>query len=165
MSGENESQQLSKAEQRLIELDEQLDLWERSLGLPDLPKEADAEAKKLLTMSSAELRSLSPDQARHAAVVLRQLSFHLARAASKQKARIRWAEKTLMAIVAPRLGTQRQYASAEERFQLAVNACDISLRIQRLLLESQMRLDRIEGLAGHVGFYANSFGELAQSSH
>jgi hypothetical protein len=145
---------------RVAELDRSLDGYEAGLGLPaDGFPEVEQEAKRLLGLSPSVLRKMSAVEAGEAAYVLRQFSFHLQRAVNREQGRVRWAEECIKQTVAK---TVNQYkgVSYEERKAQAVRDNDAALKMDRVRVHAQLRVERVAFLAAKVGDMAKSLESL-----
>ncbi len=140
-----------------------LDAFEQSMGLPGgLPAAAGNEATRLLTLHPAELSKMTAEACGEGAFTLLQYAFYLQRCVNVEQSRVRMAEAAMKRAVSPLLGSQKGY-SMEERTLAALDKSDPGREAQRVMMKSQLKLDRVSFLASRVEALAKALGSLRYS--
>jgi hypothetical protein len=143
--------------------DAELDAWEASLGLPaSCPQAVEVEATRLLTIAPEVVRAMSAVALGEAVYCLEQFAFFLQKAANREQARVRWAEENLRRLLGPLLGRQQAY-SYEERRMLALAGNASARELDRLRVEAQTRLDRIQYQSRRIEGLARALLALQQT--
>jgi hypothetical protein len=146
-----------------MDLDLLLDEYEAKLGLPAWSfAETEGEAKKILSLSPAELRAMSATQLGEAAFILQQFALHLQRAYNREQARVGWAEENIKRLTARTVGSVKGY-SLEERRPLAVSQDELACKFDALRVKAGCRVGRLAYLSAKVEAMARSLMALQQS--
>jgi hypothetical protein len=156
-----ENGQQDSVKQRQENLDAMLDEYETKCGLPAFTV-AEDEAQRVLTISPAQLKSMTAVECGEAAVTLKQFAFYLQRCSNREQGRVKWAEESIKRLIAPSVGNVRGY-SLEERRPLAVLNDDVAKKFDELRVKADLRVTRLNYLASKVESMAMSLMSLQQS--
>ena len=150
------------AKQQLDKIDNVLDEYESSLGLPKFSNEFhDDTAKKYLQLSRDQIEKLTPEQCSEAALLLSSLAFHIQRNYNREIARINWATKTLKKCVA---GREQSYkGSWESQFDQAVKEDGYTSKIADIQRYAQQRADRLTYLSSSIKNVSDIFINVQKS--
>lgn len=148
MPGENES---SPIETRLEQVEKILAEYERSVGMPELLiTETDKnESSDILAINLAHLQKMTPRECQEKAFAIQRYSYFVQRSINKEQSRVRWVEENIKSIIAPRLGQQKGY-SFEERKLTAVRENDVAMKLDKIRVHAQLRIDRLSFLTNRL---------------
>jgi hypothetical protein len=156
MSGTNESSVAEKSQQ----LDDILEKYERSCGIPKI--QIHSEAEQYLNMNHQSLAKLTAEQCGEAAVTLAQFGFHIQRCYNAEMARANWAEDIIKRTIASEVG-QYKAASFEERKLQAIRGNDYADKLDKLRLAAKARADKLSYIGARIEFLAKTMLELQQT--
>ena len=150
------------AKEQLDKLDNVLDEYESSLGLPKFSNEFhDNTAKQYLQLSRDQIEKLTPEQCSEAALLLSSLAFHIQRNYNREIARINWATKTLKTTLAGR--EQAYKGSWESQFNQAANEDGYAKKISDIQRYAQQRADRLTYLSSSIKNVSDIFINVQKS--
>lgn len=142
------------------QLDAVLDEYERGVGLPaHLNAEVEQEARAVLNMRPAELRKLTAVQCGEYAFLLRQFAAHVQRSCNRESARIRWADESIKKVIGKSVGQYRGVSFEERKIQ-AVADNDAAQKLDRIRVNSALRVERLNYMATKVGDMADALKSL-----
>lgn len=161
MSGENESSQprLSAEEESKL-LDKILDEYEAQIGLK-MPANNNT-VEEYLNLTEESLRRMNPEDCGVGAALMSQFAFHLQKAINKEIARVNWADGAIKRTIANEI-SQYVAPSAEERKNLAIRGNERAIKLERIRVNAQARVDRISYLSSKVESIAEKLNSLQQS--
>lgn len=143
-------------EEKLENLENLLEQYERVSGLPALQLRNETEAQRLLTLSSGELKGMTAADCGEAAYVLEQFSLHIQRLMNREQERLHWAEDLIRYLIGPELRSITAY-SWEERKLLAIRQNDAAVKAEVLRVNAQARIDRLSFVGSKIERTANTF--------
>jgi hypothetical protein len=158
---ENESS-TSTVEARIKKLNESLDAFEHSIGLPSMPLGPDNEMLLLLNLNRQMLRSMTAEDCGENAALLQQFAFHLQRAVNREKAKLDYCVENITHIVAKTVSQQKGW-KYEERLPLAIRADDVAIKFDYFRVQFQNRINRINFLAAKVENQSRRLAELGET--
>ena len=107
-------------DQEMNRMEELLDSYEKSIGLPAYSKN-DSEVDKYMNMSRNVLEKLSQEDCAQIAYMLSSYAFYLQRMHNREASRITWAKKVLRGALADITGTYGgKFSTYEERRSQAI---------------------------------------------
>jgi hypothetical protein len=137
------------AKQQLEDVDNVLDGYESSLGLPVFKGEFyDNSVKKYMQLSRDQIEKLTPDECAQAALLLASLSFHIQRSYNREIARVNWSTQILKTTVAGR--EQAYRGSWESQFNQAIKEDGYTSKVLSIKRYAQQRADRITYLSTSI---------------
>ena len=135
--------------ERLAKLDEVLDSYEFSLGLPHGEYPHLSEVSQYINYGRAQLEALSQQDAGGVAYILTSYSIFLQIAINREKARISWAESLIKECVIDKLDSYSGY-SYLEKFGKAVKDNEYTVKLSQIQRFAQERADRLNFIANGV---------------
>ena len=150
------------ARERLEKLDNVLDEYESSLGLPQFHNDFhDDSAKQYLQLTRDQIEKLTPEQCSEAALLISSLAFHIQRSYNREVARINWADRILKSTIA---GKEQSYrGSWESQFNQAVKEDGYANKIADIKRYAQQRADRLTYLSSSMKNMSDVFLNVQRS--
>lgn len=143
----------------MIEVQEELDNFERGIGLSAPFPANEIEVNKLLSMDHSLMSKFTAEQCGEAALTLTQFSIHLQRAVNKLHADIRMYESSIKRIIAGKLNNTKGI-SFEERKMIATSNDDVASNLEKKLINTQLKLDRLSFLSQKIESFGKEFSNL-----
>lgn len=141
---------MSTAQDQLDRIDQLLDEYENSIGLPSYSVSND-EVNKYLQMKRNVLEKLSPQDCAEIAYILSSYAFYLQKMYNREVARISWGKSTMRDVLA---GQTQQYhtkfSSYEERKAQAVKGDGFASNLDKIMVYAQTRADRLTFLSNGI---------------
>jgi len=134
---------------RMRHVDDALDQYEKSIGLPEFSEDAsNDDVKKYLEMTREQMELLSIEDCAQAALMLSGYCFYLQRCYNREISRINWAKGVLSKQIS---GREAQYkGSWDSQYHQAINNDDFAKKVLTLKNYAQQRADRLTFLATSV---------------
>lgn len=147
---------------RMEALNKKLDEYEQQVGLLAYnPNEDHSDAKKYLNMEQRNMEAMSLEECAEASLLLGSLSFHIQRAANREKTVIGWAERLLKEKVS---GRENQYrGSWESQFYQAISEDDFLMKVSKVRNYAQSRYDRLTYLSTSIMKISELFTNLQKA--
>jgi hypothetical protein len=148
------------ASQKVARVNELLDDYEKSKGLPKF--EANPEATKYLNLSLKELRSISAEEAGESNVILAQYALAIQRALNEEIAIVSFCETELRRVLSNEMN-QYKAPSIEERKAKAIEGNEYARNLDKLRSQSKARVDRLSFIPNRIDAIRISLSELQQT--
>lgn len=151
----------SLAKNKLYKLDEILDEYEKSIGLPQYSSPGtEDELNQYLSMSRDELEKLTPEVCSHLVYRLSQYAFYLKRLFNREKTRVIWARQELMNIVAKASNSYDKFTKFDVKVSLITNDDEYAMSLQKILTYAEERVQRLEELAIYIKHLSDSMKNM-----
>jgi hypothetical protein len=141
------------------EIDDFLDQYEQSVGLPTLKP---VEAPECLSMSLEELRKKSPDELSEYAFLIGQYQLYIQRQINKNKAWFRWYKAKSDEYAAYYLKDASGYG--QEKILQARNGPEICQKLNAFGRKIEMQLERLAFVPQNLESMANNIRDLKFSA-
>lgn len=144
----------------LARLDDRLDAFEQSIGVPGgIPGAVQSRCSSLLLMEPEQLHRMDASECGEAACSLLQLAWHLQKSLNRERSRMTWADEAVKRCVASRVG-KVPGSSYEERRHLVLSADERARQIEQVRMDAVLRVERLNGLAARVDALARALLSL-----
>jgi hypothetical protein len=162
MSGETESKNTEAPktiDERYTHIENLLKQYEEGLGLPKNFKISTAEVMGYLQMTRDELKALTEEACSEISFALAQCAFFIRTQLNAERAKSNWAEQQIRGLIAPVVGEYKGY-SFDERKIKAISDNSACMTLNRIKINAQVRVDRLDGLADQIQFMSKALNDL-----
>lgn len=134
--------------QQLEKLDNILDEYERSVGLPQFSSGDNNIAQSYLSMNKSQIEKLSLQDCASGAYLLGSFAFHIQRAHNREMARVNWADNLLKSTIAGRESNYR--GSWESQFLQAAKEDKYTNKLLQIKNYAEQRAARLTYLSNSI---------------
>lgn len=145
---------VKSARDKLAELEERLDSYEKKVGLVIAPRES-----KYLNISLEEIKAMSAEELDEAAFDLGAYSLFLQKEINKHSTRVNWATANQKKIIAHECNNVRA-PSFEERKLIIIDSNEGAAKLELIRIESQAVVDRFSFINHRIDFLAERVSRL-----
>lgn len=156
MADIDEKEQPSVGKTELDKLNEELELYEKNLGLE---KWQNTTAPIYLNISIEDLRKKPNEELSEAVYLLAQYSLNIQRAINRNKAWQRWGYSKIDQLACENFDKIGN-SGWQERMLIAKNGGESSKKMQAFLLKISMRIDRLHGIVDHIKLIMDSIRDI-----
>lgn len=146
MSGDTASS--ISARQRVEKRIEDIDVYEKRLGLPTLPK--DHIECEHLNLKGSDIPKFTPEQCGGIAADLANYAIYIQRILSKEKGILRWLDSRIDMAIASELNSYTGYYSHAQRRAVAIVNNVYAKELEELKINSQLKVDLLDGLTYQI---------------
>ncbi len=152
------------AEERLKWLNDQLDKFEQSIGLP-VYVSSNEDYRKYLNLSNEQLRELTSEECREGAYLLSDYAYHVNKQFNRENARAGWCEREIWRTIAPHLDDYKtaKYQSNDEVKNLAILGNEYAEKLHRLQGGCSARAEQLRDISKQIDKIADRLSSLAYS--
>lgn len=152
----------SKVDERLQEIENVLEDYEKGLGLH--PTGTTEEASFIIGLNSEQLRKLSAEQCGEYSFILSQQSFYIQHQINKNNQRINWADSNIDAIIAGKVDNYGgKYTPFVDRKMMAICDNEYTKRLNEIKNKSQQVVSRLEYIPARINYMCKTLLELQQT--
>lgn len=145
----------------LRKIDEALDQYEKSLGVPVLESTYESSLEKYISMPHQHKEKLTMQQCAEIAVECNILAYHITRSFNREKARHTWCENKIKKIIS---STCHQFPGSWDRQEMQAIAQDsAATKLDNIRNWCQQRMDKLNFLANQLKNVGDSFGNLQKA--
>ena len=150
------------AEERLKWLNDQLDKFEQSIGLP-VYVSSNEDYRKYMNLSNNELRALTSEECREGAYLLSDYSYHVNKQMNRENSRAGWCEREIWRTIAPHLDQYKtsKYQSNDELKYLAMLDNEYADKLHRLQTGCLARAEQLKNISHQIDKIADRLSSLA----
>jgi hypothetical protein len=146
VSGDNAS--LALANKRFEKRNEEINKYEKSLGLPPLP--AEHTECEYLTLNGEEITKFTPEQCGAAASILANYALYVQRVLSRERGILRWLDSRINLSIANELNNYTGYYSHDQRRAVAISNNEYAKALEEFKINSQLKVDILDGLTYQI---------------
>lgn len=143
MANENAIEQLSK-------LDAVLNDYEQSLGVPK--HIVNDETEKYFNLTSEDIRNMTETECGEAAYLMQVRAYHIQHQYNIELSRVKFCESRIKLVIADEVEQYKtnNYTSYEERLMKAIRHNEVALKLERVRMNCQARVDRLSFLSKQI---------------